>query len=73
MFGGRRTRGGFEDAPQRGQDVEADIMVTLEEALTGSTRQVSFRRGTSKKLETYTVKIPKGIREGQRVRTEVVF
>jgi curved DNA-binding protein len=68
MFGGRRARGGFEDMPQRGQDVEADIMVTLEEALNGSTRQISFRRGNSKKLETYTVKIPKGIRDGQRVR-----
>jgi curved DNA-binding protein len=68
MFGGRRGRGGFEDIPQRGQDVEADIMVTLEEALNGSTRQISFRRGNSKKLETYTVKIPKGIREGQRIR-----
>jgi len=68
MFGGRRGRGGFEDMPQRGQDVEADIMVTLEEALNGSTRQISFRRGNSKKLETYTVKIPKGIREGQRIR-----
>jgi curved DNA-binding protein len=69
MFGGRRGgRGGFEDVPQRGQDVEADILVTLEEALHGSTRQISFRRGASKKLETYTVKIPKGIREGQRIR-----
>jgi curved DNA-binding protein len=68
MFGGRRGRGGFEDIPQRGQDVEADIMVTLEEALNGSTRQISFRRGSSKKLETYTVKIPMGIREGQRIR-----
>ena len=69
MFGGRRgSRGGFEDAPQRGQDVEADILVTLEEALNGSTRQISFRRGSSKKLETYTVKIPTGIREGQRIR-----
>jgi curved DNA-binding protein len=66
MFGGRR--GGFGGIPQRGQDVEADIMVTLEEALHGSSRQVSFRRGSSKKLETYTVKIPKGIREGQRIR-----
>ena len=51
-----------------GQDVEADILVTLEEALHGSTRQISFRRGASGKVQTYTVKIPKGVREGQRVR-----
>jgi curved DNA-binding protein len=69
MFGGLRgARGGAEESPKRGQDVEADILVTLEEALNGSTRQISFRRGSSKKLETYTVKIPKGIREGQRIR-----
>lgn len=49
MFAGRRgSRAGFEEAPQRGQDAEADILVTLEEALNGSTRQISFRRGSSK-------------------------
>jgi curved DNA-binding protein len=72
MFGGGRQGGrGFrthEDQPQRGEDVEADILVTLEEALHGSTRSISFRRGESGKVETYTVRIPKGIREGQRIR-----
>ena len=73
MFGGARQGGGrgfggFEEPPQRGEDVEADIMVTLEEAFHGSTRQISFRRGESGKIETYTVKIPKGIREGQKIR-----
>ena len=70
MFGGMRggARNGFGEQPQRGQDAEADILVTLEEALNGSTRQISFRRGHSKKLETFTVKIPKGIREGQKIR-----
>jgi curved DNA-binding protein len=53
---------------ERGSDVEADIMVTLEEALQGSTRQVSLRRAGSKKTERYQVKIPRGVREGQRIR-----
>jgi curved DNA-binding protein len=53
---------------ERGSDVEADIMVTLEEALHGSTRQVSLRRAGSAKTETYQVKIPRGVREGQRIR-----
>jgi curved DNA-binding protein len=68
--GRRRGFGGFdvEEPPLHGQDVEADILVTLEEALRGSTRQISFRRGDSGKTQTYTVKIPKGVREGQRVR-----
>jgi len=74
-FFGRGARGGRrgsafygEEAPLRGQDAEADIMVTLEEALHGSTRQISFTRGRAGKVETYTVKIPKGVREGQRIR-----
>jgi len=74
FFGGGRGRsafGGFgqRDAmAERGHDVEADIMVTLEESLHGSTRQVSLRRAGSKKTETYQVKIPRGVREGQRIR-----
>jgi curved DNA-binding protein len=71
MFGSRRGgfgSGGFDPGPQRGGDVEADILVTLEEAFHGSTRQISFRRGDSPETQTYTVKIPKGVREGQRIR-----
>ena len=74
FFGGGRGRsafGGFgqrETMAERGSDVEADIMVTLEEALHGSTRQVSLRRAGSTKTETYQVRIPRGVREGQRIR-----
>ena len=74
VFGGGRGKsafGGFGQRPsqqERGSDVEADIMVTLEEALNGSTRAVSLRRAGSNKVETYQVKIPRGVREGQRIR-----
>ena len=74
FFGGGRGRPGFGGfgqraaGPGRGSDVEADIMVTLEEALHGSTRTVSLRRSDSNKVETYQVKIPRGVREGQRIR-----
>ncbi|MCX7713089.1 MAG: J domain-containing protein [Chthoniobacterales bacterium] len=76
LFGSRRgtafkRRGGgfgFDTTPTRGQDIEADILVTLEEAINGSTRQISFRRSDTGKTETYTVKIPRGIREGQLIR-----
>lgn len=76
LFGGGRRGGGRgfsgfggrEEPTRRGEDVEADILVTLEEAFHGSTRQISFRRGQSGKIETYTVKIPKGIRENQKIR-----
>lgn len=73
FFGTRRGRGqqggmGFEEAPQRGSDVEADILVTIDEVIHGATRQISFRKGSSPEIQTYTVKIPKGVRAGQRIR-----
>ena len=43
-------------------------MVTLEEVLRGSTRTVSLRRTGSNKVESYQVKIPRGVHEGQRIR-----
>ena len=55
-----------------GRDVEADIMVTLEEALRGSKRNVTLRRpgsnGGDDRTDTYQVRIPTGVREGQRIR-----
>jgi curved DNA-binding protein len=52
-------------------DAEADIMVTLEEALNGSTRHIRLQRqtrGSEPTVETLKVKIPPGVREGQRIR-----
>ena len=55
-----------------GNDVEADLLVTLEEALHGSKRKVTLRRpahgGGEDRLDTYQVKIPAGVHEGQRIR-----
>src|SRR5438270_1737696 len=76
FFGGGRGQTGFAGgsfgrrpaSAERGSDVEADIMVTLEEALHGSKRTVSLRRSTSNKVESYQVKIPRGVHEGQRIR-----
>ena len=56
----------------RGNDAEADILVTLEEALRGTTRQITVRRpgldGGPERSDTYSVKIPPGVREGKRIR-----
>src|SRR4030081_3757753 len=75
FFGGGRGQsafgGGFERraaSAERGSDVEADIMVPLEEALHGAKRTISLRRSGSNKVETYQVKIPRGVHEGQRIR-----
>ena len=77
LFGSRRTggfgrSGGFaeEDFAERGRDIEGDIMVTLDEAVRGSVRQVNVRTTTEQgpKAQTYQVKIPAGVTEGQRLR-----
>jgi curved DNA-binding protein len=76
FFGGGRARGsgGFSGFPQageeevRGQDVEADLLVTIEDALHGAKKTISLRRAGKAGAETYAVRIPKGVREGQRIR-----
>lgn len=67
-FGGGGRGFGRSPSSARGSDVEADIMVPLEEALHGAKRPISLRRGGSNKVETYQVKIPRGVHEGQRIR-----
>jgi curved DNA-binding protein len=72
--GGREGFGGHgpPSASREGQDVEADLLVTLEEALRGSQRKITLRRpadhGRSERTDTYQVRIPPGVREGQRIR-----
>lgn len=76
-FFGRGRDGFGSDAAgpastRQGRDVEADLLVTLEEALRGSLRKVTLRRpgsnGTAERTDTYQVRIPPGVREGQRIR-----
>lgn len=74
----RRGQGGFAGRssahrrPVRGADVEADLLVTLEEAFNGSTRRISLRKidpaNGTEKIQDINVKIPAGVRESQRIR-----
>jgi len=66
--GGFGPHGNFttEEMSERGADIEGDIMVTLEEAAHGSVRTVNIRHGS--RSESHQVKVPAGIREGQRLR-----
>jgi curved DNA-binding protein len=73
--GGFASSGGREAEAERihpGRDIEADLLVTLEEALQGSPRKVTLRRpgidGSAERTNTYQVRIPPGMREGQRIR-----
>ena len=103
LFSSRGSRGGAgfgrgggfsgeKMGAERGQDIEGDILVTLEEAVRSSVRSVSVRHGVTCELcggtgqrnrrpcavcggtrqvvrtETYQVKVPAGVTEGQRLR-----
>jgi curved DNA-binding protein len=67
-----RSRARRSAAPRQGRDLQAEILVSLEEALRGSTRQISVRRSTGPgrepREEIYQVKIPAGVHEGQQIR-----
>ncbi|HEY1792663.1 MAG TPA: J domain-containing protein [Opitutaceae bacterium] len=68
---GRAGRDDGDGFSHPGNDVEADLMVTLEEALKGSVRSVTLRRTDGRggeRSDTYKVRIPAGVHEGQRIR-----
>lgn len=65
----RRPHGSM--ATTAGADVETALTISLDEALRGTTRRVAFQRaepGGRVNRQEYDVKIPAGIREGQKVR-----
>jgi curved DNA-binding protein len=70
MFGRTGFAGGtgFTGGGQsRGQDVEAKLDLTLEEAYGGGTKSLSLSDGIGGS-KTLSVNIPKGIKAGQRIR-----
>ncbi len=70
FFGGRGAgskRGrGFDGFAQRGQDVEFDLPLTIEEILSGGKKAFNIERAG--KPETMSVTVPKGVRAGQKIR-----
>ena len=58
LFGG----GGYEQGPSRGQDLEAELTIPFRDAVLGTTIDVSVGGSPIK------VKIPEGVRDGQRIR-----
>lgn len=68
LFGPRGAAGGRRTSPTRGEDVEAQIDVSLEEAFDGVTKSISIsvnRGAPPKRLE---VKIPAGVTDGSKIR-----
>jgi len=56
----------------RGEDIQGDILITLDEVLKGATRAVSVRRTNAgsgqEETQTYQVRIPAGVQAGQSIR-----
>lgn len=53
--------------PVRGEDIETEIKVTIEDAFFGLTKKISLRT-IEGKMKTFTVAIPAGIRNGEKIR-----
>jgi curved DNA-binding protein len=60
---GAAGRAGFDGFSMRGGDQEAVLELTLEEAATGGKRRISLGDGRD-----FEVEIPRGVRDGQRIR-----
>ena len=58
---------GYQEAPPvRGQDLEYNLSISLEESVSGGEKKLSIRKGT--KTEDIHVKIPAGIAAGKKLR-----
>ena len=53
--------------PTRGEDIETEINVSLDEAFYGAEKKISLRT-VEGKMKTFSVKIPEGIRNGEKIR-----
>ncbi|MGB5627438.1 MAG: DnaJ C-terminal domain-containing protein [Woeseiaceae bacterium] len=69
---GRRTQTGFH---AHGEDHHAKVMIDLEDAYQGASRSISLRTPeldstghVTTRQRTLNVKIPKGVKQGQRIR-----
>lgn len=62
---GQHGRGGYSQ-PAPGPDMTYQLVVSLEDVLNGAEKQISLR--TNGKTQNVSVKIPKGIEEGKKLR-----
>lgn len=71
-MGGFQARGGMPPLERRGRDIEAEILVTLDEVMHGAERVLTLQRtgvpGQTGRADTVRVKIPRGVSEDQLIR-----
>jgi len=66
--GGRRAARGGGRGRARAQDTEAVIQLTLDEVVRGGSREITLSDGETGQRKTLSVRIPEGIRPGQKIR-----
>ena len=62
-----KTKKNKEKVAIKGENIETEIDVSVEEAFYGQDKKLSLRTQNGK-LKTFTVKIPAGIRNGEKIR-----
>ena len=67
--GARREGPSFRGFAMSGADLEANVQLTLHEVIHGTSRQLTLN-DPSGKLQTLEVRIPKGVKDGERVRVK---
>ena len=76
IFGGFSSRGGStrgrsnpsRNVPQEGDDLRYDMEISFMDAFHGGERRIQYRDPTTGQTQTLNVKIPKGIKEDQKLR-----
>ena len=53
--------------PVKGENIETEIKVSIEEAFYGLNKKISLRT-VDGKMKTFTIKVPAGIRNGEKIR-----
>lgn len=69
IFGGGMGGGGgrqYANMPQKGQDAEYNLSISLEESVMGADKKISFQM--ENRIEDISVKIPAGISSGKKLR-----
>lgn len=70
LFGEKETKtekAKNKKQPIKGENIETEIKITIEEAYYGANKKISLR-AIDGKIKTFTVKIPAGIRNGEKIR-----
>ena len=71
MFFGQAKSSGIKEknsnVPCRGENVETEIKISIEEGFYGKQKKISLRT-VDGKMKTFTVNIPAGIRNGEKIR-----